>query len=83
MDVSSSMGWKLVILSIGTAALIFCVIPIRTHAVWIDPTNPQPPTRWSLSFIVSNMYLTPDTFMLIGGILTVAIYIGFRIVRSS
>ena len=78
MDVSSSMGWKLVILSIGTAALIFCVIPIRTHAVWIDPTNPQPPTRWSLSFIVS-----PDTFMLIGGILTVAIYIGFRIVRSS
>ena len=77
------MWWKLGILSIVTAALIFCIIPIRTHAVLIDPANPPPPTKWTLSFIISNMYLTVGTVGLIGILLVVASYIGFRIVRSS
>jgi hypothetical protein len=77
------MWWKLGILTIITVALIFCVIPIRTHAVLIDPANPPPPTRWTLSFIMSNMYVTPGTLGLIGILLAMAIYVGFRIVRSS
>lgn len=77
------MWWKLGILALATAGLIFSLIPIRTHAVMIDPANPPPPTRWTLSFAISNMYATPGTLGVIGVVLAVATYIGFRIVRSS
>jgi len=77
------MWWKLTILGIVTAGLIFSVIPIRTHAVLVDPANPPPPTRWTLRFIVSNMYLMPGTMIAICMILAVAGYIAFRIVRSA
>lgn len=77
------MWWKFGILIIGTVGLIFAVIPIRTHAVLIDPANPPQPTKWTLSFIISNMYLTPGTVALIGLFLAVATYIGFRIARGS
>ena len=82
-DWIDNMWWKLGILLIITAGLIFSVIPIRTHAVLIDPTNPPPPTRWSLSFIISHMYVTPSTVALIGAILVLAGFIAFRIVRPS
>lgn len=77
------MWWKLGILSIVTAAVIFCVIPIRTHAVLIDPEHPPPAFKLTLLFIVSNMYFTPATLALIGVLLSMATYIGFRIVRNS
>lgn len=77
------MWWKLGILSMFTAALIFCVIPIRTHAIPIDPANPPPPTKWTLSSVISHMYLTPGTIGLICVLLAVAGYIGYRIIRSS
>lgn len=77
------MWWKLGILSIITAALILIIIPLRTHALLIDPANSPSPTKWTLSFMVSNMYLTPGTTGLICVLLAVASYIGFRIVRSA
>lgn len=77
------MWWKFTILGIVTAGLIFCMIPIRTHAVMIDPANPPRPTRWTLRFIVSNMYLTPGTMIVICLVLAVAAYIAFRIIRSG
>lgn len=77
------MWWKLGILVIVTAGLIFFIIPIRTHAVLFDPANPPPPTRWTLSSAVSNMYLTPGAIALICAVLAVAGYLAFRIVRSG
>jgi hypothetical protein len=77
------MWWKLGILSAITAVLIFCVIPIRTHAVMIDPANPPLPAKPSLSAIISNMYLTPGTVGLIIILLASACFVGFRIIRSS
>ncbi|AJP73917.1 hypothetical protein TS85_22120 [Sphingomonas hengshuiensis] len=77
------MWWKLTFLGIVTAGLIFSLIPIRTHAVMIDPASPPPPTRWTLRFIVSNMYLTPGTLIVICLVLAAAGYITLRIVRSA
>lgn len=77
------MWWKLSLLVVVSAALIFCVIPIRTHAVLIDPTKPPPATRESLWSLVSNMYLTSGTVALIGAIIAVTGYIAFRIVRKA
>lgn len=74
------MWWKLGLLLFVTVVLILCVIPIRTRATLIDPADPPARTRWTLSFIVSNMYLTPGTFALIGLLLSLAIFVGFRIV---
>lgn len=75
------MWWKLVALSLITAVLIFSVIPIRTHAVLIDPAKPPP--KWTLSSMVASMYLTPGTVGMICILLAVAAYIAFRIVRSG
>lgn len=77
------MWWKLSILVCITIGLIFCIIPIRTHAVIIDPANPPAPTKLTFSFIVSNFYFTPTTFGMIGIVLGVAIYVGFKIMRSG
>ena len=75
------MWWKLGVLSLITAALIFCIIPIQTHAVLINPT--KPPAKWTLSSMIANMYLTPGTVGMICILLAVAAYIAFRIVRSG
>ncbi len=77
------MVWKLGILSIVAAALIFLVIPVRTHAVQFDSANPSMPVKWTFLSVVSNMYSTPGTIGLIAMLLAVAIYIALRIVRSS
>lgn len=77
------MWWKLALLVIVSAGLMFCVIPMRTHAVLIDPANPPPATRWTLWSMVSNMYLTSGTVALIGVIIAVAGYIAFRIIRNA
>lgn len=77
------MWWKLSILCIVTGGLILSIIPIRTHAVVVAADNPPPQTDWSLSTLVSNMYFTPGSLALIGLILVIAGYIGFRIVRGS
>jgi len=74
------MWWKLGILSLITAALIFCIIPIRTHAVLFDPAKPP---KWTLSGIIANMYLTPATVWMICVLLALAAYVAFRIVRSG
>ena len=76
------MWWKLTALIIVTVGLIFCIVPIRTHAALVDPGNPQPSTRWTLWSMVSSMYLTTGTVGLICAILVVAAYIAFRIIRS-
>jgi hypothetical protein len=75
------MWRKLGVLYVSTAALIFCIIPIRTHAVLIDPA--KPPAKWTLSSMIANMYLTPGTVGMMCILLAVAAYIAFRIVRSG
>ena len=77
------MWCKLTILAIVTVGLIYCMIPIRTHAIITDPNNPPPPTRWTLRFIVPHMYLTPTTMIVICLLLAVAGYIAFRIVHRA
>jgi len=74
------MWWKLGILSLITAALIFCIIPIRTHAVLFDPAKPP---KWTLSGIIANMYLTPGTVAIICMLLALAACVAFRIVRRG
>jgi F0F1-type ATP synthase membrane subunit a len=75
------MWWKLSLLVIVTAVLISAVIPIRTHAVRIDPSNPPPrPSLWQM---VGSMHLTPTSALLITFSLAIAILIGVKIVRAS
>lgn len=75
------MWWKIGILVVLTVGLIFCVIPIRTHAVLYDPANPPPPaTLWTT---VSSTYLTSGTVAVIVVILAVAAAVGFWIMRSA
>lgn len=77
------MWWKLGGLAVLTAVIIFCVIPIRSHAVLIDPTNPPRPHKWTLSAVIHNMYFTPGTLAWIAAIFLVAVFLGVRIVRGS
>jgi hypothetical protein len=77
------MWWKLALLVIVTAGLIFCIIPIRTHAALLDPANPPTAPRWGMWSMVSNMYLTSGTATLIFAITAVAAYLAFKIVRSG
>lgn len=77
------MWWKLGGLAVLTSVMILCVIPIRSHAVLIDPTNPPPPYKWTLSTAIHNMYFTPGTLALIALILLMAVFLGVRIVRGS
>jgi hypothetical protein len=72
---------ELCILVFLTAGLIFCIVPIRTHAIWFDPANPQP--RQTLWGMLSSMCLTPGTVTIIALIIAAATAIGFRIVRSA
>lgn len=86
------MWWKLTILIVATAGLIFGIIPIRTHAV-VKPIDLKVPevdlgdhaaaSRWTFLSMVSNMYLTPGTIALICAILVVAGYIAFTIVHDA
>ena len=76
------MWWKLLGLIALTAALVFAVIPIRTHAVIYDPMNESPPERGSFGDILSNMYLTPGTVLLILCIVALASFVAFKVVRG-
>jgi uncharacterized membrane protein len=77
------MWWKLVGLFALTAALIVAVIPIRTHAVAYDPMNEPPPGRASFGDMLSNMYLTPGTVLLILIILAVASFVALKVIRGQ
>lgn len=74
------MWWKLSALLVVTAALVFVIIPIRTHAVKYDPLNPPP--RPTLSQMIGNMYLTPSSALLIVLILAVAVIVALRVIRG-
>ncbi len=76
------MWWKLLGLLVLTAVLVFAVIPIRTRAVIYDPVNEPPPERPSFGDLLSNMYLTPSTLLLIVFILAVASFVAFKVVRG-
>jgi ABC-type antimicrobial peptide transport system permease subunit len=76
------MWWKLSGLLVLTAALVFAVIPIRTHAVVYDPLNEPPPERGSFGDVLGNMYLTPGTVLLILCIVAVASFVAFKVVRG-
>ena len=76
------MWWKLVGLVALTAAFVFAVIPFRTHAVVYDPLNEAASKRASFIDLVSNMYLTPGTVLLILCILAAASFVGFKVIRG-
>jgi uncharacterized membrane protein len=76
------MWWKLVGLLALTAALVFAVIPIRTHAVVYDPMDEPPPARGSFGDVLGNMYLTPGTALLILVIVAVASFVAFKVLRG-
>jgi uncharacterized membrane protein len=76
------MWWKLIGLLVLTAALVFAVIPIRTHAVVYDPMNEPPPVRSSFGQMLGNMYLTPVTALLVLLILAVATFVAFKVLRG-
>lgn len=76
------MWWKLAGLGVLTAALVFAVIPIRTHAVVYDPVNEPPPEGVSFGAMLGNMYFTPGTVLLIVFILTAAGVVAHQVVRG-
>lgn len=76
------MWWKLVGLVVVTVALVFAVMPIRTHAVVYDPMNEPPPARPSFGDMLGGMYLTPGTALLILFILAVASFVAFKVRRG-
>ena len=75
------MWWKLGGLLVLTVALCLSVIPIRTHAVMYDPSNP--PAPWTLRAMLANMYLTPTAGLLIAAILAVAAIVAFKVLRGQ
>ncbi len=74
------MWWKLGGPCVVTAVLCVSVLPVRTHAVFYDPSNP--PKRWTLKLMLTNMYLTPTAGLLIAIILTGAAFVAFKVVRG-
>jgi hypothetical protein len=76
------MWWKLGGLFVLTAALIFAVIPIRTHAVVYNPINEPPLQRGSFGDLLSNMYFTQSTVLLILCIVAVAGFVAFKVLRG-
>jgi len=77
------MWWKLVGLVVLTVALVFVVIPIRTHAVAYHPSMEPPPGRGSFGDMLGDMYLTPGTMLLILCIIGLASLVGFKVVRRQ
>lgn len=75
------MWWKLVGIFVVAAALVLASIPVRTHAVAYDPMVEPPPERGSFGAMLSNMYLTPGTVLLILCIVAVASIVAFKVVR--
>lgn len=75
------MWWKLGGLFLLTATLCVSVIPIRTHAVMYDPSNP--PAPWTLRSMLANMYLTPTAGLLIAAIVGVAAFVAFKVLRGQ
>jgi hypothetical protein len=74
------MWWKLSALAVVTATLVFAVIPIRTHAVRYDHSNPPP--RPSLASAIANMYVTPGAAVLIALLLAIATFVALRVIRG-
>jgi len=77
------MWWKLTGLFVLTSALVFAVIPIRTHSVAYDPLSEPPPSFGSFADMLANMYLTPGTVLLILCIVAGASFVAFKVVRRQ
>lgn len=75
------MWWKLLGLLVLTATLVLVVIPIRTHAVVYDPMK-EPPPPPSFGKLLSAMYFTPGTVLLILFIFAGASFVALKVVRG-
>jgi len=73
--------WKLGGLVVLTAVLCLLVLPIRTHAVISDPSNPPKP--WTFTDMLASMYLTPTAGLLIAVIVAVAAFVAFKVIRGQ
>jgi hypothetical protein len=65
-----------------TAALVFAVIHIRTHAVAYDPMNEPPRPRGTFADVHGKMYFPPATVLLILCIVAVGGFVAFNVVRG-
>lgn len=77
------MWWKLSGLVILTVVFVFGVIPIKTHAALYDPLKDVPPPRPTFWNMLSNMYLTPGTVVLVLCILVIASFAGLKVIRGQ
>ena len=77
------MWWKLTGLWALAAVLIFAIIPIQTHAIAYEPMNEPAPARGSLSDMINNMHLTPDSVLLILFILAIACFVTLKVARGQ
>jgi len=81
---SSTMWWKLTLLTLITLVLVIAVQPIRTHVVTLEVqrNGPIPSVpRQSFFDMFSAMYVTPGSLVISAVIIGVAAYLAFRIVR--
>jgi hypothetical protein len=82
------MWWKLAGLFIVTVLLVFGLIPTRAPGTVIlyfrGYSGPLPPPQApSLREIVEGMYLTPSSAIAIGGVLLMAGFAAFQIIRMK
>jgi hypothetical protein len=76
------MWWKLMALLMVTTVVILGIIPMHTHAIFIDPIGPPPPPA-TFETMIGSMYLTPTVATEIVVILCAAAAIGVQIIRKS
>jgi hypothetical protein len=74
------MWWKLGGLIVVTLAAAISLIPIRTHAVLLDPDKPPPR---SVRTMIANIYLTRGAVIAILTVLCVAGFVAFKVVRGD
>jgi hypothetical protein len=76
------MWWKLTGLFLLAAALVFAVVPIRTHALLYDVTTDAPSGHPSFANTIGIMYLTPGTVLTILCIVAVTGYAAYKVARG-
>lgn len=80
------MWWRLGALGLATIGTIFCLIPVRTHAVFLDLSSGRPPEGagllQSVVGVLAGMYVTPLTLLVAVIVLCAAVIVGRRIIRG-
>lgn len=75
------MWVKLVAVLTVAAIIALAVIPVRTHAVAVDPN--QIVAQPSFRAILGSMYMTPQTVALVVTIVAIVGFATFKIIRGN